>query len=88
VWGPVAAQHPIVISEFGSPCSDGNYAGAVISYAESHGYGWIAFVWADHANGGDYGILSDMSSHTPNAQGAPVQAALWRAKGWTTLGGR
>ena len=88
VWGPVAAQHPIVISEFGSPCADGGYVGAVISYAESHGYGWIAFVWADHANGGDYGILSDMSSHTPNAQGAPVQAALWRAKGWTTLGGR
>lgn len=88
VWGPVAAQHPIVISEFGSPCPDGNYASAVISYAESHGYGWIAFLWADHANGGDYGILSDMSSHTPNAQGAPVQAALWRARGWTSLGGR
>jgi hypothetical protein len=88
VWGPVAAQHPIVISEFGSPCPDGGYVSAVISYAESHGYGWIAYVWADHANGGDYGILSDMSSHAPNAQGAPVQAALWRAKGWTTLGGR
>jgi hypothetical protein len=87
-WLPAAAQHPVVITEFGSPCATSTYNAAVIAYAEAHGLGWAAYLWADHANGGEYGLLNSFSDYTPDAQGQPVQAALWRAKGWTTLGGR
>ena len=145
VWGPVGAVYPIVITEFGTPCPTGIYPASVIAYAELHHYGWIAYLWADHANGGsvrDARVDADsrtepagparrsrspartglgdtrrsLTGHshpkaadvaTPPAPPVPdhtarrirhrvsvaaqhpiVQAALWRAQGWTSLGGR
>jgi hypothetical protein len=88
IWGPVALRYPIVITEFGTPCPTGIYPASVIAYAELRHYGWIAYLWADHDNGGPYGMLASMQTHEPNLQGQPVEAALMHARGWTTLGGR
>ncbi len=87
-WGPTAAAHPVVITEFGSPCTTSTYNANVIDYAESHHLGWVAFVWADHANGGPYGLLDSFGTYAPDAQGQPVRDAMWAARGWSTPGGR
>ncbi|HEX4430984.1 MAG TPA: glycoside hydrolase family 5 protein [Frankiaceae bacterium] len=87
-WGPTSAAHPVVITEFGSPCATSTYNTNVINYAESRGLGWVAFLWADHANGGPYGLLDSFTTYAPDAQGQPVRDALWAARGWTTPGGR
>lgn len=87
VWGPVGAVYPIVITEFGTPCPTGIYPTSVITYAELNHYGWIAYLWADHANGGEYGMLASMQTHEPNLQGEPVEAALLHARGWSAPGG-
>lgn len=87
VWGPVGAVYPIVITEFGTPCPTGVYPASVITYAELNHYGWIAYLWADHDNGGAYGMLASMQTHEPNLQGQPVEAALLHARGWVKPGG-
>jgi len=70
-----------------TPCPTGVYPASVITYAELNHYGWIAYLWADHDNGGAYGMLASMQTHEPNLQGQPVEAALLHARGWVKPGG-
>jgi hypothetical protein len=85
---PVAAKYPVVIAEFGTDARTGTYNANLIAYAESHGLGWIAFSWNEPGAAGskNYGLLGSFWTYTPSAAGAPVRAALWQARGWTTWG--
>jgi hypothetical protein len=83
---PVAAKYPVMITEFGSPNNAPTYNSNVIAYAESHGLGWAAFAWNDDVNPMSYSLLESFWSYAPSQRGAPVRAALWKARGWTTWG--
>jgi hypothetical protein len=81
----VAARYPVAVTEFGSSSGSGLYNQNVIAFAEQHGIGWMAFKW--YALPAQYGLLNDFTTYTPSPAGAPVEAALLKAKGWATLGG-
>lgn len=85
---PIQPYYPIVFTEFGkNHMSDSapTYNRNFLSYANGHGYGWIAYQWA-YADS-DYGLLDGWTTKQPNAAGIPVRDALWAARGWTSYGG-
>jgi hypothetical protein len=75
----VAAQLPLVITEFGWNVPSGDYNRNLISWAEAHHVGWIAYSW----NAGDpagYSLFDDWTSYRPSALGEPVFDALQRLR--------
>jgi endoglucanase len=75
---PVAAQYPVVITEFGAQRTDGAYHAALIDWAEAHGIGWAAFTWA--AIRPEYfGLIKSWDTMAPNAAGSVVRNALQAA---------
>jgi endoglucanase len=81
---PVAASYPVFFGEFGTTAGTGTYNANVISYAESHGIGWTAWIWDQQPT--QYALITDWVSYNPTAAGQPVRDAMWKARGWTTWG--
>ncbi|MGH9030237.1 MAG: glycoside hydrolase family 5 protein [Acidimicrobiales bacterium] len=73
-WIAASASVPVAVTEFGWPspynCA---YNSDVISFAEQHGWSWIAFAWED-GNGDAWALASWYPNGTaePNPSGAPV----------------
>jgi hypothetical protein len=85
VLPPVAARYPLVMTEFGTRSGTALYNQNAIDYADNLGIGWTAFKW--YALPSQYALLNDFTTYLPSQAGAPVQAALLKARGWATLGG-
>ncbi|GEM_PF-1036795 len=85
VLPPVAARYPLAITEFGTRSGTALYNQNVINYAENLGIGWLAFKW--YQLPAQYALINDFTTYTPTPAGAPVESALLKARGWTTLGG-
>jgi endoglucanase len=81
---PVAAQYPLVITEFGTVSGTPLYNTNAINWAESHGVGWLAWKWYQVPS--QYALLASFVTYTPSPAGQPVRDALWKARGWTTYG--
>jgi hypothetical protein len=75
---PTAAAEPVVISEFGTDANDG-FNAQLISWAESHGLGWLAWSWTAGPDA-DYALFTSWDTHEPTASGAPVRSALLAAR--------
>ncbi|MGH9028111.1 MAG: glycoside hydrolase family 5 protein, partial [Acidimicrobiales bacterium] len=76
----VSSSWPVVVTEFGWPSQvDGTYIANVISFAESHGWGWSAFAWEDLAYPTEWDLalayLPDGAAE-PAPSGMPVLCAL------------
>ncbi len=72
---------PVMVTEFGWPSwYDGTYNANVISFAESHGWGWSAFAW-EQGNWSVWEIATWLSDGTAeaNPSGMPVLCALTAA---------
>jgi len=82
---PVAAQYPVVMTEFGTSSGTALYNQNAIAYAENLGIGWTAWLWSQQPS--QFALLQDFVSYQPSPAGLPVRDALWKAKGWTTYGG-
>ncbi|MBV9413161.1 MAG: cellulase family glycosylhydrolase [Acidimicrobiia bacterium] len=82
---PVAGRYPVAVTEFGTSSGTALYNQNVIAFAEQRGIGWMAFKW--YSLPSTYALLNDFTTYTPSPAGAPVEAALLKARGWTTLGG-
>ncbi len=73
-WSTVQAAYPVALTEFGWPNSaDPRYDANSIAYAESHGWGWIAFQWNP---GGYWSLTQDSTSWAPTPAGQVVSAAI------------
>jgi hypothetical protein len=81
---PVAAQYPVMITEFGSK-GHSLYNQNLIDWAEAHGLPWSAWYWYQFPS--DYGVLGSFRTYTPSPVGLPVQQGLLKARGWLTPGG-
>ena len=45
-WTTFAQHEPVVVGEFGFPDTySGTYIANVISFAETHGWGWVVYTW-------------------------------------------
>ena len=73
-WGFLAAEHPIIVSEFGSFDCDASYTTALVDYADSHALSFTAWAW--YPGGCDFPALIDDWNGTPSAAGQIVRAAL------------
>ena len=79
-WTGVARVQPVMITESGYPSStDGqNFNSALISDAESFGWGWIIFGW-DGTTSGEFDLLATLgSTYEPAPAGMPLLAGLER----------
>jgi endoglucanase len=76
-YDAISATAPVVITEFGWPSSsDGRYSANVVSYAVSHGWGWISFSW-DGRTDGKFGLLSSTGTlYEPSPTGMSILAGL------------
>lgn len=72
----IRGKLPLAITEFGSDQDSGTFNTKLIDWAESNGFGWLAYSWAV-APPQEFGLLAD-SSFAPSRQGAPVKNALQR----------
>ena len=77
---PVIGIHPVVVTEFGSK-RGATFNRRVIKWAESHGLGWQAFMWAPRSAGA-FGLFDKWETVRPTGGGLPVLSAL--AAGRTT----
>jgi len=91
-WATISMKQPVVITEFGWPDpNDGTFNARLISWAEAHGVGWIAFTWGIPSGPsdlgemlfnivvpqGDWGLLTTKApTWQPVVAGAPVKAGL------------
>jgi endoglucanase len=76
-----SATVPVAVTEWGWPSTtDGRYATAVTSYAQSRGWGWIGFAW-DGTTSGQFSLVASLDAYEPTASGMPVLAALNRSAG-------
>jgi endoglucanase len=73
-WGNVAAQYPVMATEFGTlDCSTAYYSD-LMTYADQHNVSWTAWAW--YVSSCSFpSIISDWSG-TPTAPGALIQAKL------------
>jgi hypothetical protein len=76
-YDAVSTTAPVVVTEFGWPSpSDGRYSANVVSYAASHGWGWISFAW-DGAADGNFSLLSSAGTlYEPSPTGMSILAGL------------
>lgn len=74
-WGDVAAQYPVIVTEFGTFDCSSTYDTDLMTYADQHNAGWTAWAWY---NGGCSfpSIVSDWSGTPNGAAGAAIQAKL------------
>jgi endoglucanase len=74
-WVSPSQYVPVMVTEFGWPNkNDGQYITNVISYAQSHGWGWDVFAW-DGATSGLFDLLGDVgpgAAYEPSPSGMPV----------------
>jgi len=80
-WALRTQDVPVMVSEWGWPdAQDGRYAQNVIAYAQSKGWGWIAFAWDGWTNG-TFSLVgvSDALGNQPSPAGMPVLDALSRS---------
>jgi len=73
---PVAAQVPVIIGEFGENDCASSFSATLMSWADSHGIGYLAWTWTDSGNcSGTPALISDWTG-TPTNYGAGVKAHL------------
>ncbi len=70
-----AADHPVVVTEFGTNLASGAFNQAAIDWAESNGFGWIAYAWGA-SDPTQWVLLESWDTYEPNVAGEPVRAAL------------
>jgi hypothetical protein len=78
-WVAPSRDVPVAVTEFGWPSqSSGLYVSRVISFAQAHGWGWVAFGW-DGTPYSRFSLLSTAgrgATYQPTPSGMPVLAAL------------
>jgi endoglucanase len=76
----VASTAPTMFTEFGTACSNGllgaQYIQNVISYANSHGIGYVAYQWESYYATSSYGLYASNSGYSPSIIGQPVHDDL------------
>jgi len=73
---PIAAQHPIITGEIGESDGTASFIDTYMSWADSHGVGYLAWAW-DAWGCGDVAVLiSDYSGTACPGYGAGYQAHL------------
>lgn len=75
---PVLGTYPVVITEFGSKLG-ATFNRKVIEWADSHGLGWQAFMWAPRSAGA-FALFDDWGSYKPSGGGWPVFIALAQSR--------
>jgi hypothetical protein len=76
-WVQFSSAMPVMVSEFGwANESDGTYNAAVVGFARSHGWGWLAFAWTTTAPWGLLATTPVSGPDQPAPSGMPVLAAL------------
>jgi hypothetical protein len=78
-WIKPAQTYPVMVTEFGWPDpTNGRYIRNVISYAESHGWGWAVFTWGS-ATYGPFDLLASAgtgANYEPGPTGMPALGGL------------
>lgn len=78
-WTARSSQVPVILGEFGWPSQDsGAFNTNTIAYAESHGWGWIAFAW-DGTDLSPFDLVAQLPAGgypEPGPSGMPVLGAL------------
>jgi aryl-phospho-beta-D-glucosidase BglC (GH1 family) len=78
-WASPSQAVPVMVTEFGWPDkNDGRYNANVISYAQSHGWGWAVFAWSGTTTG-RFDLVADVgpgAAYDPTASGMPVVKGL------------
>jgi hypothetical protein len=77
LWSAFLQQNPVMINEFGWPDpGSGTYNQNVISWAESHGIGWLAYSWPTTST--KWSLLDDTTTFTPSLAGVPIKNGVAR----------
>lgn len=73
-WGFLTADHPVLITEFGTFDCSTDYLSQLISYAAQRDLSWTAWAW--YPGGCDFPALINDWAGTPSAAGQIVRTAL------------
>ncbi|MEM7151718.1 MAG: glycoside hydrolase family 5 protein [Myxococcota bacterium] len=73
-WGNLTADHPVLITEFGTFDCSTEYLSQLISYAAQRDLSWTAWAW--YPGGCDFPSLINDWAGTPSAAGQIVRTAL------------
>jgi aryl-phospho-beta-D-glucosidase BglC (GH1 family) len=76
-WVGLSAFVPVVVSEFGWPgVTDGTYNRNVSTFAQAHGWGWIAYDWSTSPPWGLIGSVAPGGTAEPTPAAMPLLTAL------------
>jgi endoglucanase len=74
-WGNVSAQYPVIATEFGTLDCSSSYDTDLMTYADQHNVGWIAWAW--YVSGCAFpSIIGDWSGTPLSPSGTAIQAKL------------
>jgi endoglucanase len=77
-WVSTSRSVPVAVTEFGWPSPyNGAYNTSVVTFAQDHGWSWVAFSWQTNADDvWDLASLLADGTEEPNPSGAPILLGL------------